>query len=63
MPVSEAVERVLAMGTDLVEVTGGEPLEQEAVYPLLERAPGARTRPSSSRPAATCLSTASIRAS
>ena len=37
MPVSEAVERVLAMGTDLVEVTGGEPLEQEAVYPLLER--------------------------
>jgi 7-carboxy-7-deazaguanine synthase len=37
MPLSEAVSRVLAMGTDLVEVTGGEPLEQEGVYPLLER--------------------------
>jgi 7-carboxy-7-deazaguanine synthase len=36
VPVSEAVDRVLAMGTDLVEVTGGEPLEQEAVYPLLD---------------------------
>jgi 7-carboxy-7-deazaguanine synthase len=37
MPLSEAVRRVLALDTDLVEVTGGEPLEQEAVYPLLER--------------------------
>ena len=37
MPLSEAVSRVLAMGTDLVEVTGGEPLEQEAVYALIER--------------------------
>jgi 7-carboxy-7-deazaguanine synthase len=37
MPLSEAVSRVLAMGTDLVEVTGGEPLEQEGVYPLLDR--------------------------
>jgi 7-carboxy-7-deazaguanine synthase len=37
MPVSEAVRRVLEMDTDLVEVTGGEPLEQEGVYPLLER--------------------------
>ena len=37
MPLSEAVHRVLAMGTDLVEVTGGEPLEQEGVYPLLEK--------------------------
>src|SRR5215467_11068061 len=37
MPLSEAVSRVLAMNTDLVEVTGGEPLEQEGVYPLLER--------------------------
>ena len=37
MPLSEAVTRVLALNTDLVEVTGGEPLEQEAVYPLLER--------------------------
>lgn len=36
IPVSEAVERVVALGTDLVEVTGGEPLEQEGVYPLME---------------------------
>ncbi len=34
--VSEAVERVVALGTDLVEVTGGEPLEQDGVYPLME---------------------------
>ena len=37
MGVEEAVARVAALGTDLVEVTGGEPLEQEAVYPLMER--------------------------
>ncbi|HYV41296.1 MAG TPA: radical SAM protein [Thermoanaerobaculia bacterium] len=37
MPVSEAVEKVLALGTELVEVTGGEPLEQESVYPLMDR--------------------------
>jgi 7-carboxy-7-deazaguanine synthase len=37
MTVSEAAERSLALGTNLVEVTGGEPLEQEAVYPLMER--------------------------
>lgn len=37
MPVSEAAEEVLALGTDLVEVTGGEPLEQEGVYPLMDR--------------------------
>jgi 7-carboxy-7-deazaguanine synthase len=37
MPVSDAAERVLALGTELVEVTGGEPLEQEGVYPLIER--------------------------
>ncbi len=37
MSVSEAVERVAALRTDLVEVTGGEPLEQEGVYPLVER--------------------------
>ena len=37
MPVSEAVEEVLALGTELVEVTGGEPLEQEGVYPLMDR--------------------------
>ena len=35
VPVADAVERVLALGTDLVEVTGGEPLEQEGVYPLM----------------------------
>lgn len=37
LAVSDAVDRVLALGTDLVEVTGGEPLEQEGVYPLMER--------------------------
>jgi 7-carboxy-7-deazaguanine synthase len=37
MPVFEAAERVAALDTDLVEVTGGEPLEQEGVYPLIER--------------------------
>src|SRR5688500_11837450 len=37
MPVAEATEKVLALGTDLVEVTGGEPLEQEGVYPLMDR--------------------------
>jgi 7-carboxy-7-deazaguanine synthase len=37
MALPEAVDRVLALGTDLVEITGGEPLEQDAVYPLMER--------------------------
>jgi 7-carboxy-7-deazaguanine synthase len=37
MSVSEAADRVAALETDLVEVTGGEPLEQEGVYPLMER--------------------------
>ena len=37
LTVSEAAERVFALGTDLVEVTGGEPLEQEGVYPLMDR--------------------------
>jgi 7-carboxy-7-deazaguanine synthase len=37
MAVSEAADRVLALGTKLVEVTGGEPLEQEGVYPLMDR--------------------------
>ena len=37
MELDEAVTRVLELGTRLVEVTGGEPLEQEAVYPLIER--------------------------
>jgi 7-carboxy-7-deazaguanine synthase len=35
--IAEAAEKVLALGTELVEVTGGEPLEQEGVYPLMER--------------------------
>jgi 7-carboxy-7-deazaguanine synthase len=37
MTVTEAAERVAALGTELVEVTGGEPLEQDGVYPLFER--------------------------
>ena len=37
MTVSEAVEKVAALETDLVEVTGGEPLEQDGVYPLMDR--------------------------
>jgi 7-carboxy-7-deazaguanine synthase len=37
IPVDVAVARVLELGTDLVEVTGGEPLEQEQVYPLMDR--------------------------
>jgi 7-carboxy-7-deazaguanine synthase len=37
MDLGDAVARVLELETRLVEVTGGEPLEQEAVYPLMER--------------------------
>ena len=37
MDVDEAARRVLELDTDLVEVTGGEPLEQEGVYPLIDR--------------------------
>lgn len=37
LTVSEAAARVLALETDLVEVTGGEPLEQYGVYPLMDR--------------------------
>jgi 7-carboxy-7-deazaguanine synthase len=37
MSVEDAAEKTLAMGTDLVEVTGGEPLEQEGVYPLMAK--------------------------
>ena len=37
MTVGDAAGRVLALGTELVEVTGGEPLEQEGVYPLMAR--------------------------
>lgn len=34
--VSSIVEEVLSTGVPLVEITGGEPLEQEAFYPLTE---------------------------
>ena len=37
MELGDAVARVLDLATSLVEVTGGEPHEQEAVYPLMER--------------------------
>jgi 7-carboxy-7-deazaguanine synthase len=37
MSVEDAAREVLALETDLVEVTGGEPLEQEGVYPLMDR--------------------------
>jgi len=37
MSVSEAAKQTLDLGTDLIEITGGEPLEQDAVYPLIER--------------------------
>ncbi|HEX9285891.1 MAG TPA: radical SAM protein [Thermoanaerobaculia bacterium] len=37
MAVADAAQKVLALGTELVEVTGGEPLEQEGVYPLMEK--------------------------
>jgi 7-carboxy-7-deazaguanine synthase len=37
MPVEQVLEAVDRFGCDLVEVTGGEPLLQEDVYPLMER--------------------------
>jgi 7-carboxy-7-deazaguanine synthase len=37
MTVQAAADRVLELGTRLVEITGGEPLEQEAVHPLIAR--------------------------
>jgi len=37
MSVEEVLERVRALGGKLVEITGGEPLLQEEVYPLAER--------------------------
>jgi len=37
MTVADAASRALAFGTELVEITGGEPLEQDAVYPLMKR--------------------------
>jgi 7-carboxy-7-deazaguanine synthase len=36
MTVEQAANEVLALETGLVEVTGGEPLEQEGVYPLVK---------------------------
>jgi 7-carboxy-7-deazaguanine synthase len=36
MPVAEVVERVRALRSPRVEVTGGEPLLQPGVYPLME---------------------------
>lgn len=37
MSVDEVVERVSAYDCDVVEITGGEPLLQKEVYPLMER--------------------------
>jgi 7-carboxy-7-deazaguanine synthase len=37
LAIEDVVARVREYGTRLVEVTGGEPLEQVLVYPLLER--------------------------
>jgi 7-carboxy-7-deazaguanine synthase len=37
MSVDEVLEAVARHGCDLVEITGGEPLLQEDVYPLMER--------------------------
>ncbi|HTL44167.1 MAG TPA: radical SAM protein [Vicinamibacterales bacterium] len=37
MAVDEVLDKVRAYGCDVVEVTGGEPLLQKDVYPLMER--------------------------
>ena len=37
MSVDEVVDRVREYGCDVVEITGGEPLLQKEVYPLMER--------------------------
>src|SRR5258705_6960741 len=37
MTVDEVVGRVRAYGCDVVEITGGEPLLQKEVYPLMQR--------------------------
>src|SRR5271167_4989741 len=37
LPLDEVVARALAPGDRLVEVTGGEPLLQDEVYPLMTR--------------------------
>lgn len=36
LPIDAVVERVLALGSPMVEVTGGEPLLQPGVYPLFD---------------------------
>ena len=36
MSISEVTEKIRGYRCDLVEVTGGEPLLQEGVYPLTE---------------------------
>ncbi|HVZ22329.1 MAG TPA: radical SAM protein [Vicinamibacterales bacterium] len=41
MTLDEVIERVEAHGCDVVEVTGGEPLLQKDVYPLMDRLLGA----------------------
>jgi 7-carboxy-7-deazaguanine synthase len=41
MPVEEVLLRVQGYPAKLVEITGGEPLEQEEVYPLMETLLGA----------------------
>ncbi len=37
MSVADAARDVIALGTELVEITGGEPLEQDAVHELIAR--------------------------
>ena len=37
MSVDEVIDRVREYGCDVVEITGGEPLLQKEVYPLMER--------------------------
>src|SRR5512136_598082 len=34
LSIDAVVEQVAALGAPLVEITGGEPLEQEGIYPL-----------------------------
>ena len=37
MAVDDVIERVRGYGCDVVEITGGEPLLQKDVYPLMQR--------------------------
>lgn len=41
MPVAEVADRVLAYRSDLVEITGGEPMLQPGIHPLIARLLGA----------------------